>query len=177
MRLIVAIGSAVAVVVVAILVAQLAGGGASDSGPLQISGDLQVEYPLPVDTVTTWGVPFPESEMTPAEVTDVQLQEVNNLEVVGIAACVGWQLQPDGSYNHCAPMNSMGWPPSGVSIVPVSGLALGTTARDSPGLLIGVRRLEPNSDGTIGSIRILYRAGRTSYFAIEPWSLRLTVPD
>lgn len=170
------VGTAAAVLAAAFLYQFFVVNRPQPNGPMQISDAIEIAYPLSAGATSTWGTPIPEVEVSPTAIVDVQLLDVINVEVLGIAACVGGQLQPDGSFNHCAPINAIGWPPEGVSVLPVAGVELGTSPRNSPGLLVGVRRVDASIDGTIGAVRILYRAEGTLYEAIQPWSLRLTEP-
>ena len=147
------------------------------NGPMPITAGVQVQYPLAFGMTSTWGNPIPELATGSGVLVDVQLLEVQNVEILGIAACEGSQLQPDGSFNQCAPINARGWPPSGVTTVPLGGVALGMDPHESPGLLIGVRRTDAALDGAIGAVRILYRADDTLFEVVQPWSLRLTEPQ
>lgn len=144
-------------------------------GPLQVSDAVEVAYPLAFGDVTTWGMPLPESSR-PATVRYVELLGVERLDVLGLLACRGWTIQPDGSFLHCAPINAKGWPPPGIATYPVGGTGLASEPRGSAGLLIGLRRQSADVEGRISAIRIVYTVDGVTYQAIEPWSLRLYAP-
>jgi hypothetical protein len=145
-------------------------------GPLQISDAIEVAYPLAAGQATTWGMPLPETSRTPAVVRRIELLGVERLDVLGLFACRGSTVQPDGSYLQCAPVNSDGWPPPGITTYPVDGTELAAEPGGSAGVLVGVRRQSSDLEGRITAVRIIYTAGDVTYEAVEPWSLRLYSP-
>jgi len=144
-------------------------------GPLAVGPELGIEYAVADGQATTWGMPLPESTSA-GTLSRVELLGVDNLEVEGMSACHGWTTEPDGTLTHCAPINSDGWPPANVTTELIEGVPLGTTPRDSPGILIGLKRQDVTRDGSIVGVRIIYVSGGATYQADQPWQLHLTRP-
>jgi hypothetical protein len=149
------------------------GGCARGTGPMPVTLAYAVKYPLQLHETMTWGMPLPALPPPSGEgfVLRIEPIGIEGLEVIGVLACDGSTVQPDGSRLHCAPGTALGWPPVGVSTHPVEGIALDTDGE--AGVLIGVRRLSSNAEGSISAIRISYVVGDIAYEVVQPWSLTL----
>jgi hypothetical protein len=142
---------------------------------MPVTANVSVNYPAHPGITTTWGMPAPSG--AEGRLTSVELLGVANLEIVGVLGCASWTSHPDGSRIHCAPTTANGWPPAGVTALPVEGLALPGNPDQATGILVGVRRLTSESPGSIAAVRLWYESGGRTYQVVQPWSLTLVQPS
>ena len=146
--------------------------GAREGGPLPATSAISVEVAVPAGQAITWGMPIPESQQE-GELIAVELLGRTNLEIAGIAGCIGWTMESDGTRTHCAPVTADGWPPNDVAIEAISGLALPVDTDQALGILVGIRRVDEGAIGTVDAVKVSYVSGGVAYFIVEPWSMTL----